>query len=228
MLPLHTMSEAIHSMFTRICPRYDLANDVLSFGLHRLWRKALKRAAKLSPGQIALDLCTGTGDVAIELKQIPGITVIGADFVFPMLRIADEKSGTIPFIQGDTMRLPFRSEAIDLVSVSFGIRNVDSPLAGLKEINRILSANGKVLVMEFGQPQNRAFSALYNFYSKYIMPCLGGILSGDRSAYEYLPESAGRFPCRENFLALMKDAGFSKLNYRPLCFGIAYLYEGIK
>lgn len=222
------MSKAVQDMFARISPRYDLANDVISLGIHRLWRKSVKAKVKPAKDEVIVDICTGTGDLANELFKGSKALVIGIDFVGSMLRRAKVKYPKSPVIQGDAMLLPLRDGCADAVSMAFGIRNLDNPGVGLAEIKRVLKKNGRVAILEFGQPNNSFFSSIYTLYSKVVIPRLGALLTGDREAYEYLPETSARFPCREEFLRLMREAGLVNCRYTPLTFGIAYIYQGEK
>jgi len=222
------MSKAVQEMFARISARYDLANDILSLGIHRSWKKLLKKRAELNYNMRALDICTGTGEVALELnKKFPG-KIYALDFVKEMVQRAAKKNADIRYLVGDAQFLPFVSQSLGLVTISFGIRNLDDPLIGLKEIFRVLIPESKVLVLEFGEAGSSWFNYLYQPYSRYVIPFLGGLVTGDRKAYEYLPETSAKFPARESFLKLMEEAGFKKCNYTPLSFGVAYLYEGVR
>ena len=222
------MSKIVQEMFKKISSRYDLTNDVLSLGIHRHWRKLIRKQAQLNLNDRALDICTGTGDVAIELEtRFPG-QICAIDFVEEMLRLGKQKSPAIPFFLGDAMVLPFKKETFGLATISFGIRNLDSPLEGLKEIYRILKPGSQLFVLEFGQPKSRYVSVFYNFYSAHLIPFLGGMLTGSRKAYEYLPKTSASFPCRESFVKLMHESGFRNSSFKSLSFGIAYLYEGTK
>lgn len=228
------MSQAVHDMFAAIAPRYDRANDVLSFGIHRLWRGKALQLADFPKDAVLIDVCTGTGDVALAAaKRLSSKgRVIGIDFVYPMLSLAKEKqllettkaNASVQFIHGDAMHLPLSDEIADASFVSFGIRNVDDPLAGLKEMRRVVKPGGKVVVIEFGQPRIPIFSSLYRFYSKYIMPTIGGLLTGNKQAYKYLPETAAHFPAGKHFVALMQEAGLVNPRAVPLLAGLAYIY----
>ena len=190
------MSREVQQMFARIAGRYDLANDVLSLGIHRFWRRQAVKLSGIGRGAEVLDLCAGTGDQSFSLADTVGRegSVIGLDFVMPMLTLAAAKNGRfserkvgrapVTFLQGDAMTLPFADGAFDLVTISFGIRNVDSPVKCLQEIYRVLRPGGRVMVLEFGRPQISWLRYCYDLYSRWIMPTLGGLLSGDRSAYE--------------------------------------------
>lgn len=221
----------IRSMFAAISSRYDRANTVLSGGIHHLWRKKAVRRAGVSAGSSVLDCATGTGDLAIAFKKAVGPSgrVIGTDFVPEMLEIAKRKASTIEFEVADVTRLPFDDASFDVASISFGIRNVNDPKKGLSEMARVLRPGGRLIVLEFGQPQNRLFGAIYDFYRRHILPRIGGMVTGEQGAYEYLESSAGRFPCGDAFVAMMRSAGdFTSVDSIPLSFGIAYLYRGIK
>ena len=225
------MSKSVHDMFASIARRYDCANDVLSLGMHRLWRGRALRKAEVSVGQTVVDLCTGTGDVAFAAARIvgPGGRVVGVDFVQEMLDIAERKRVAkkiewLEFIRADALELPLPDNSADIVSVSFGIRNVDDPLRCLAEMKRVARENGKIVVLEFGQPKVPVFSSIYRWYSKYLMPRIGGALTGNRAAYQYLPETSSAFPAADQFLELMKQANLEKMSYRRLFGGIAYIY----
>ncbi|HEX2061476.1 MAG TPA: bifunctional demethylmenaquinone methyltransferase/2-methoxy-6-polyprenyl-1,4-benzoquinol methylase UbiE [Thermoanaerobaculia bacterium] len=221
----------IRSMFASISTRYDRANTVLSAGVHHLWRRKAVRASGAKPGDRVLDCATGTGDLAIAFKKAVGPTgrVLGTDFVPEMLELAKAKAPDIDFEVADVTRLPYEDASFDVASISFGIRNVNDPRKGIAEMARVVRAGGSVIVLEFGQPRGRAFGALYDFYRRRVLPKLGGIVTGEQDAYEYLERSAGRFPCGEEFVQLMRGAAdFTSVDVTPLSFGIAYLYRGIK
>jgi demethylmenaquinone methyltransferase / 2-methoxy-6-polyprenyl-1,4-benzoquinol methylase len=221
----------IRSMFASISTRYDRANTVLSAGVHHLWRKKAVRWSEAREGDRVLDCATGTGDLAIAFRKAvgPGGRVVGTDFVPEMLEVARTKASDIVFEVADVTRLPYEDETFDVASISFGIRNVNEPGKGIAEMARTLRSGGRLIVLEFGQPSGRMFGALYDFYRRRVMPRLGGIVTGEQDAYEYLERSAGRFPCGEEFVALMNDAAqFSSVEFRTLTFGIAYLYRGVK
>jgi demethylmenaquinone methyltransferase / 2-methoxy-6-polyprenyl-1,4-benzoquinol methylase len=221
----------IRSMFASISTRYDRANTVLSGGIHHLWRRKAVRWSGAKEGDRVLDCATGTGDLAIAFRKAVGATgrVIGTDFVPEMLDVARTKATGIAFEVADVTRLPYEDGSFDIASISFGIRNVNDPRKGLAEMTRTLRSGGRLIVLEFGQPRGRAFGALYDFYRRRVMPKLGGAVTGEQDAYEYLERSAGRFPCGEDFVALMRGAGeFSSIEFTPLSFGIAYLYRGVK
>ncbi|MBV8517837.1 MAG: bifunctional demethylmenaquinone methyltransferase/2-methoxy-6-polyprenyl-1,4-benzoquinol methylase UbiE [Acidobacteria bacterium] len=221
----------IRSMFASIATRYDRANTVLSAGVHHLWRRKAVRRSEAKEGDAILDCATGTGDLAIAFAKQVGARgrVVGTDFVPEMLTLARAKAPSITFEVADVTQLPYADASFDVASISFGIRNVGDPRKGIAEMARVVRPGGRVIVLEFGQPQNRLFAALYDIYSRRILPRLGGLVTGQRDAYAYLERSAGRFPCGDDFAALMRDAAdFASVTYEPLTFGIAYLYKGIK
>lgn len=227
------MSDQVQAMFARIAPRYDTANDILSFGLHRLWRRRVVQMTQARPGQSVLDCATGTGDLAIAFKAAvgPAGQVIGTDFCAPMLAPAPAKARRahldVTFEVADVLNLPYADNSFDIASIAFGVRNVDSPARCLREMARVVRPGGRVVVLEFGQPTG-LFRVPYTLYSRFVMPPLGGLLSGDRTAYEYLPRTAAAFPSRERFVALMDSTGlFSSSRFVPFTFGIAYLYLGV-
>lgn len=220
-------------MFGRVAGKYDLANSILSLGIHHLWRKKVVALSGAKTGQKVLDCATGTGDLAIEFNQAVGLTgeVIGTDFCVEMMEPAPKKARAqgydISFQFADVMNLPFEDKRFDICSISFGIRNVQDPKKGLSEMARVTKSGGQVMVLEFGQMQWPVVAPLYNFYSEKILPKLGGLVTGETEAYEYLHKSSQNFPCREKFLELMKSTGhFSEVKYTALTGGIAYIYQG--
>ena len=227
------MSEHVRQMFADIAPRYDVANSALSFGVHHLWRRAMVRLSGAKRGMSVLDCATGTGDVAIAFKKVVGAegSVLGTDFCAEMMKTAPAKAHKhkldVRFEVADAMNLPYPTASFDIATISFGIRNVDVPTKALGEMARTVRSGGKVVVLEFGQPDG-IFGALYRFYSTRILPVIGGILTGNREAYSYLNRTAAAFPCREDFLALMQETGrFEYVSYKSVTFGIAYVYVGV-
>lgn len=223
--------DLIKSMFSQVASRYDAANNILSFGIHHLWRRKLVRLSGATAGMSILDCATGTGDLAIEFKKAVGPTgkVLGTDFCVEMLNFAPAKARSknfqIEFEVGDVMSLKYLSESFDVSSISFGIRNVSNPVQGLTEMARVTKSGGKVMVLEFGQMQLPVVSAVYDYYSQNILPRIGGWVTGKHDAYQYLQKSSAQFPCRERFIDLMKQTGLLKnTGYVPVSGGIAYIY----
>lgn len=217
----------IKQMFGAIASRYDRANTVLSYGVHHLWRRRAVRRSAVRKGDRVLDCATGTGDLAVRFHKA-GAEVVGTDFTPEMIELARAKAPHIRFDVADAMALPFESATFDIASIGFGIRNVADPAKALAEMARVVRPGGRVVVLEFGQPRNRLFGALYSAYRKHILPRLGAAVTGNRPAYDYLESSAGRFPSGEDFVALMRtSAQFADITFEPLSFGIAWLYVGI-
>jgi demethylmenaquinone methyltransferase / 2-methoxy-6-polyprenyl-1,4-benzoquinol methylase len=219
----------IKSMFGTIAGRYDRANTVLSAGVHHLWRRTAVRWSGAKDGDAVLDCATGTGDLAIAFKNAVGSgRVVGTDFTPEMIELARQKSADVTFEVADVTALPFEDDTFDIASISFGIRNVGDPAKGIAEMARVVRPGGRVIVLEFGQPSNRVIGSMYDAYRRHFMPRLGGAVTGERGAYEYLESSAARFPCGDEFVALMGGAvRFASIDFRPLTFGVAYLYRGI-
>lgn len=227
------MSTEVRQMFSSIAPRYDVTNSVLSLGIHHLWRRKAIRLSGARAGQQILDCATGTGDLAIAFKKQVGAegAVTGTDFCAEMLVPGPAKAKAagveVKFEVADAMALPYPDRSFDVSSISFGIRNVDDPVKCLQEMARVVRPGGRVVVLEFGQPRG-LFGAFFRFYSRVVMPALGGLITGNRAAYEYLPRTAASFPAGDRFIDLMKQAGaFSEMTAHPLTSGMAYIYVGV-
>jgi demethylmenaquinone methyltransferase/2-methoxy-6-polyprenyl-1,4-benzoquinol methylase len=219
-------------MFDRIAPRYDLLNRVLSAGTDVRWRRRAVDLLELRPPARVLDVCTGTADLLIEaLGRDPGLHGAGLDFSLPMLRRGLKKLTARGLLgrgglgAADAERLPLRSGSCDGALVAFGIRNVGRPLEALRELRRVLRPGGRLVVLEFSMPGG-ALGVLYRAYFRRILPLVGRIVSGDRGAYTYLPESVERFATPSGFARLLEEAGFTAIVQRPLSGGIAYLHRG--
>lgn len=225
--------EHVEQMFDTIAPRYDLLNRVLSLGIDQRWRtKAIQLLADDQPERI-LDVATGTADLAIKAEQmLHPREVVGIDIAEEMLRFGREKiddlglSQRIRLQRADAANLPFEDGSFDAALVAFGVRNFEDLNAGLRDIGRVLRPGGSLVVLEFSQPRSFPMAPLYRFYSRHILPRIGGALSQDEGAYEYLPESVAAFPDGADFLARMAAAGYEQLTWTPLTFGIASLYKG--
>jgi demethylmenaquinone methyltransferase/2-methoxy-6-polyprenyl-1,4-benzoquinol methylase len=230
---LGAMSATVRTMFASIARSYDRANQVLSFGLHHRWRRrAVRESGAVSGGRI-LDCATGTGDLALEFRRAVGTEgdVIGTDFCEEMLAMAPEKAARaglpVRFQVADVLALPYESGSFDIASIAFGIRNVDNPDRGLQEMARVVRPGGRVVVLEFGQPGGALFGPLYRVYSRHVLPRVGGWLSGDRQAYEYLDRTSSRFPAGPAFAVLMEGTGaFEEVRAISLTGGVAYVYVG--
>ncbi|MCA8958408.1 MAG: bifunctional demethylmenaquinone methyltransferase/2-methoxy-6-polyprenyl-1,4-benzoquinol methylase UbiE [Planctomycetes bacterium] len=221
----------VQQMFSGLAPSYDRANHLLSAGTDRRWRRAAVAFAGSGRGNRVLDVCAGTGDLALAFAA-DAARVIGVDFTVPMLARARDKSVGCPdqrrpaWVAGDALHLPFRDGSFDLCTVAFGIRNVSDPVAGLAEMRRVTRSGGRVLVLEFCRPRAPVLAPLYRVYFRRVLPLLGRWITGDRSgAYTYLPDTVMAFPEREEFLALMRRAGLSSPVSKILSCGIAALYR---
>ena len=228
-----TKKEEVREMFDNIAPKYDLLNHTLSMSIDRVWRRrVVGEVRRAKPGRI-LDVATGTGDLAIEMaRRIAGVQVLGVDLSEQMLAVARRKiearglDGRIVLDRGDAERLAVADASVDVATVAFGVRNFGDLGAGLRELARTIKPGGKVVILEFSRPRNRVFRALYEFYSYKILPRIGGLVSRDKRAYEYLPASVGEFPAPEEFMAMMARAGFRNCRARSQSFGIAQIYIG--
>ncbi|MGH9967072.1 MAG: bifunctional demethylmenaquinone methyltransferase/2-methoxy-6-polyprenyl-1,4-benzoquinol methylase UbiE [Pyrinomonadaceae bacterium] len=228
----------VREMFAAIAGRYDLLNHLLSGHVDKRWR--LLVAAKLrssladpEPGQPCkriLDVACGTGDLSLTLFETTGARVFGTDFCRPMLAIAARKIAPckpgIPLIEGDALRLPFLDYSFDGVTISFGLRNLANVERGLAELLRVLKPGGTLAVLEFSKPVVPGFRALFRFYFTRVLPLVGGLVSGSKSAYQYLPDSVLRFPDQEGLADLMRDVGLREVAYQNLTGGIAALHMG--
>jgi len=216
--------QAIASMFARIAPRYDALNHILSFNTDRRWRR--RAAAELNgTSRRVLDLATGTGDLALELRRA-GKEVVGADFCIDMLARARRK-GAGGIVAADALALPFPDGHFDAVTIAFGVRNFADLSRGLSEIRRVLRAGGTLVILEFSRPSGAA-AAAYRLYSDRFLPWVGGLLSGQRDAYAYLNRSAREWPGPRALSALLEDAGFRGVRALPLTFGVAAIHRGAK
>lgn len=225
-------SESIRKMFSSISGRYDLANSVLSLGIHHAWRKTLVKWSGAKAGDRVLDCASGTGDLAFEFETAVGAngTVTGTDFCEEMLQRGIEKGrargSRVKFEIADVMNLGYADGSFDLTSIAFGIRNVADPIRGLSELARVTRPGGYLMVLEFGQSTLPVWGPVFDFYSKSVLPKVGGIITGKKDAYEYLQHSSSKFPCREDFVALAAQTKlFDEYKYKSLMGGIAYIYK---
>ena len=221
-------------MFGAIAPRYDRANRLLSLSVDRRWRRLTRREleGRLPPDPRILDLCTGTGDLALEFSNLG--SVVACDFSHPMLVLGRKKAsrsaagGRIEFVEGDALRLPFPDRSFDAVSIAFGLRNLESYRRGLAEMRRVLRPRGMLAILEFTLPTMPLFRSLYLFYFVRILPRLGGWISGHGQAYDYLSRSVRQFLAPEDLDRLLESAGFNEIRHRTLSAGIACLHLGRK
>lgn len=218
-------------MFSGIAGRYDLLNHVLSVNIDKRWRRkvrALLADILDDENAVVLDVACGTGDLAIELQTNAKAKVIGTDFCRPMLAVAQEKSSTIPWIEGDAMELSFADNSFDAVTIAFGLRNLSNFRNGLTELHRILKPGGKLVVLEFSAPVLPGFRGAFRFYFSNILPRIGGLVSGERGAYEYLPDSVSKFPDQKALAEMFREVGFGSVEYKNLTGGIAAIHSGRK
>jgi len=229
-------SRWVRGMFGRVAARYDLLNHLLSFNLDKSWRAhTVKRVADIltRPDAKVLDLCCGTGDVLLSLAgRHSKAAIFGSDFCHPMLieaqrKIAAQKVPS-PLFEADALELPLASESLDLITVAFGFRNLTNYRHGLIELARVLKPGGVLAILEFSQPTNPAFAALYGFFSTRVLPRVGGLISGSPDAYKYLPESIKKFPAAEPLADRMRVAGFSRVEFERMIGGAVALHLGTK
>tara|TARA_B100001123_G_scaffold446138_1_gene599655 strand:+ start:29528 stop:30262 length:735 start_codon:yes stop_codon:yes gene_type:complete len=232
-LPLNKEPEKIAGMFNKIASRYDMLNHLLSAGLDRRWRRTAVRQLDLNTDSVALDLCTGTADLARELvrNRGQGVQVVGVDFSAEMLCLAHSKirkfriESLVRLIRGDAEHIPLGDFSVDGVSVGFGVRNILNPECALKEVYRVLRPGGRLVILEFGEPKIPLIRYLYLWYFRNVLPLIGSLVSRDNTAYSYLPASVGTFHSPEKFCEMLKVAGFTNVQVNPLSFGIVYMFS---
>ena len=225
----------VHGVFTRVASKYDIMNDLMSGGLHRLWKDAMMDWLAPRPGQRLLDVAGGTGDVAFRfLKRAPGATAVVLDMTESMLtqgrKRADAESmaDRLNWVVGDAMDLPFPDNSFDTYTISFGIRNVTRIADALNEAFRVLKPGGRLMVLEFSQIPNDLLQKAYDLYSFNVIPVMGQVVAGDRESYQYLVESIRKFPNQDTFATMIRQAGFDQVSYRNLTMGVAALHSGWK
>ncbi|WP_375258840.1 bifunctional demethylmenaquinone methyltransferase/2-methoxy-6-polyprenyl-1,4-benzoquinol methylase UbiE [Citreimonas sp.] len=226
----------VRGVFTSVASKYDVMNDAMSIGIHRLWKDAMMDWLAPRPGQYLLDVAGGTGDIAFRFldRAGAGARACVLDLTESMLVAgrqraeATERADALDWVVGDAMALPFPDNSFDVYTVSFGIRNVTRPEVALAEAFRVLRPGGRLMVLEFSQIPNDLMQKIYDLYSFNIIPRMGQAIAGDRDSYQYLVESIRRFPDQETFLGMVRDAGFEQAKYRNLSMGIACLHSGWK
>lgn len=221
-------------MFDRVAGVYDLMNSAMTAGMHHRWRERAADRAHLGPGDAALDVCCGTGDLAFELQRRVGAEgrVVGSDFSERMLDLARDKAGrragAVPIFEwGDALSLPYDSGSFDAVTVGFGVRNLADLDRGLAELTRVLKPEGRLVILEITQPQRPPLSTFFSLWFDRLVPLLG-VLAGDRDAYSYLPESVKRFPSPLGLAELMDAAGLEAIRWTVLGGGIIAVHSGVK
>ncbi|MBX9681375.1 MAG: bifunctional demethylmenaquinone methyltransferase/2-methoxy-6-polyprenyl-1,4-benzoquinol methylase UbiE [Gemmataceae bacterium] len=229
--------DRIRGMFGHIAPTYDFLNHFLSLNIDKWWRRKTTQMVPPAGDGPILDLCTGTGDLALAYdRAAKGKTpIVGADFCHEMLRIAQKKvdslkaNDRIRLIEADAQKLPFPDNHFQIVTVAFGLRNVTDTDRGLSEMIRVARPGGRVAVLEFSQPRNRVFGGLYRFYFRHVLPRLGQMISRSKdNAYHYLPASVMEFPDGEALAERMRRLGLAEVRWKPFTFGVATLYIGVK
>ena len=228
-------AERVQGVFSSVASKYDVMNDVMSMGIHRIWKDAMMDWLAPRPGQRLLDVAGGTGDISFRFLKRAGhghATVL--DLTESMLiegrqrAEADQMSESLDWVAGDAMSLPFEDNTFDVYTISFGIRNVTRPQEALNEAYRVLKPGGRLMVLEFSQLPNDGLQKLYDLYSFNIIPRMGKLIANDYDSYQYLVESIRKFPDQETFLGMVHTAGFENVKYRNLSMGIAALHSGWK
>jgi len=225
----------VHGVFSRVASKYDVMNDVMSVGIHRVWKDAMMDWLAPRSGQRLLDVAGGTGDVAFRfLRRAPGASAVVCDMTEPMLiegrkrAEAEKLAASLDWVVGDAMALPFPDASFDTYTISFGIRNVTRIPDALREAYRVLKPGGRLMVLEFSRIPNDLMQKAYDIYSFNVIPVMGQIVAGDRDSYQYLVESIRKFPEQETFAEMIRAAGFGQVKYRNLSLGIAALHSGWK
>ncbi|WP_171133622.1 MULTISPECIES: bifunctional demethylmenaquinone methyltransferase/2-methoxy-6-polyprenyl-1,4-benzoquinol methylase UbiE [unclassified Ruegeria] len=225
----------VQGVFNSVASRYDVMNDVMSMGIHRVWKDAMMDWLAPRPGQHLLDVAGGTGDISFRFLKRAGhghATVL--DLTEPMLvegrqrAEADQMADSLNWVVGDAMALPFDDDSFDVYTISFGIRNVTRPQEALNEAYRVLKPGGRLMVLEFSQLPNDGLQKLYDLYSFNVIPRMGKLIANDYDSYQYLVESIRKFPDQDTFLGMVRAAGFENAKYRNLSMGIAALHSGWK
>ena len=222
----------VKELFARIAPRYDLINTVQSLGLHKFWKRRVLKLGNLAPGQSALDVCCGTGDLALAMAA-RGATVIGMDFSEPMLDIARRrrkglKCNATKFVEGDALSLPFANESFDLVTCGYGLRNLEDWEQGLQEMHRVARPGGRIIVLDFGKPPSPLFRRLYFAYLRVVVPFFGFLFCGDSAAYAYILDSLKNFPAQNGIAASMRRLAMERVRIIELVGGAMAINYGEK
>ena len=224
-------TEQVKQMFDDIAPTYDRLNHILSLSIDKIWRNRVVRAVRRLGAKEILDIATGTGDLAIAMvRKIEGTTICGADLSPEMLAVAKQKvakaalSDRITLMEGNAEHLPLPDMSADAVTIAFGIRNFENKENCLRELRRVLRTDGHLVILEFSNPKNRLIGWLYRIYSHKILPWIGGLVSRNRSAYEYLPASVDSFPNPDIFSQMIESAGYKMVKRHSQSFGIAQIY----
>ena len=225
----------VREMFATIASRYDLLNHLLSGNIDKRWRRLVAKtlfSVLADADAQVLDVACGTGDLSFTLRENGRARIIGIDFCRPMLDVAASKairSGSqVPFVEGDALALPFADCSFEATTIAFGLRNLANVGAGFRELLRVLKPGGTLAVLEFSKPKTPLLRSLFKIYFTRVLPLLGGLISGSKSAYQYLPDSVSRFPDQSELASLMKEAGFEEVSFQNLTGGIAALHLGVR
>ena len=234
-IPEGEKAERVQGVFSSVASKYDIMNDVMSGGVHRVWKDAMMDWLNPRDGQRLLDVAGGTGDIAFRfLKRAPTATAVVLDLTEDMLihgrkrAEAEDRADQLDWMVGDAMALPFEDSSFDAYTISFGIRNVTRVQDALNEAYRVLRPGGRLMVLEFSQLPNPAMQWAYDRYSFNVIPKMGQVIAGDSDSYQYLVESIRKFPDQERFAAMIRAAGFAQVKYRNMTFGVAALHSGWK
>ena len=231
-VPIEEKPRLVRRVFESVASRYDLMNDLMSGGIHRLWKSEMIRRLNPRPGQLLLDVAGGTGDIAERFVATPGTSAIVCDVNQAMVETGRDRAidrgrlSEIAWLCGDAEALPIASRSVDAVTIAFGLRNVTHMEAALAEMRRVLKPGGRFLCLEFSPVSTPGLARLYDLYSFNVLPRIGQIVTGDREAYQYLVESIRRFPDRQELARRMEAAGFEQVTVRSLSGGIAALHSG--
>ncbi len=219
----------VEDLFAAIAPRYDLINDLQSLGLHRWWKRKLLQLAQPKSGERALDLCCGTGDIAFSMARL-GVQIIGADFSLPMLQAAERRSfsARAELIRADALRLPFRDNSFDLVTIGYGLRNLAGVENGFREMHRVLKTGGRALILDFGKPRNSLVRFAYYTYLRAFVPLFGRIFCGNSATHAYIYESLMAYPAQYKIAEFMKESGWTNIRIHNLLGGTMSINMGVK
>ncbi|MFO1476665.1 MAG: bifunctional demethylmenaquinone methyltransferase/2-methoxy-6-polyprenyl-1,4-benzoquinol methylase UbiE [Verrucomicrobiota bacterium] len=229
--PGEQRADRVNALFAAIARRYDLINDVQSLGLHRLWKRRLVNLAQILPGTPALDVCCGTGDISFALARA-GAQTTGLDFNAPMLEVARKRANpgesNPRFVQGDALHLPFAEAEFDTVTMGYGLRNLSDWKCGLSELRRVLKPGGRVLILDFGKPDNRAWRGLWFGYLRCVLPILGRVFCGNAAAYAYVLESLEAYPAQHGVAAELRAQGFADVRVQNFLGGVMSIHTARK
>lgn len=236
LIPAEEKKQRVQEIFSSVANKYDLMNDLMSFGIHRLWKRFVAEKTNLKPGDSAIDVCGGTADIAMLMARKVGDKgqIVVYDINKDMLEIGRDKCidggflKNIQYVQGDAEEIGFEDNTFNCATVGFGIRNVTHFEKAFKEMARVVKPGGRVICLEFSRPTSKVFTKLYDLYSFKVMPELGKAVTGNREAYVYLPESVRKFPPQEELKKIMEGVGLFKVKYYNLLNGVAAVHIGVK